>query len=114
MQFKVLSALAFVTLAAATVTPVRRNDAPPASQCNTGDVQCCQSVQSASSPSVASLLTLLGVVVGSVTGQVGVTCSPISVIGVAGNSCSAQPVCCSNNSFNGIVALGCTPVNLNL
>ncbi|KDR84489.1 hypothetical protein GALMADRAFT_237367 [Galerina marginata CBS 339.88] len=114
MQFKVLSALAFVTLAAATVLPARWNDAPPASQCNTGDLQCCQSVQSASTPSVASLLTLLGVVVGSVTAPVGVTCSPISVIGLGGNSCSAQPVCCSNNSFNGIVALGCSPVNLNL
>ncbi|KDR81077.1 hypothetical protein GALMADRAFT_1121962 [Galerina marginata CBS 339.88] len=114
MQFKVLSALAFATLAAATVAPVRRNDAPPASQCNTGDLQCCNSVQSASSSSVASLLGLLGVVVGSVTGLVGVTCSPITAIGVAGNSCSAQPVCCTNNSFNGLVAIGCTPVNINL
>ncbi|KDR79959.1 hypothetical protein GALMADRAFT_242126 [Galerina marginata CBS 339.88] len=114
MQFnKVLSTLALVTLAAATVAPVRRNDAP-ASQCNTGDLQCCTSAQSASSTPVASLLALLGIDVGSVTGLVGLTCSPITVIGGAGNSCSAQPVCCTNNSFNGIVALGCTPVNLNL
>ncbi|KAF4614951.1 hypothetical protein D9613_003327 [Agrocybe pediades] len=112
MQFKLATALAFVTLAAATVTPVRRTE--PASQCNTGDLQCCSSVQSASSPSVAGLLGLLGVPLGSVTGLVGLTCSPITAIGIAGNSCSAQPVCCSNNTFNGVVALGCTPVNLNL
>ncbi|KAF4621216.1 hypothetical protein D9613_000092 [Agrocybe pediades] len=114
MQFKLATALAFVTLAAATVTPVRRTGTEPASQCNTGDLQCCSSVQSASSPSVAGLLGLLGIVVGSVTGLVGATCSPISAIGIGGNSCSAQPVCCSNNTFNGVVALGCTPVNLNL
>ncbi|KAF8204671.1 hydrophobin-251 [Pholiota molesta] len=31
-----------------------------------------------------------------------------------GTSCSAQPVCCTNDSFNGVVALGCTPININL
>ncbi|KAF4621440.1 hypothetical protein D9613_000152 [Agrocybe pediades] len=112
MQFKLASALAFATLAAATVTPARRNE--PASQCSTGGLQCCNSAQSASTASVASLLGLLGIAVGSVTGLVGLNCSPLSVIGVGGNSCSAQPVCCTNNSFNGLVALGCTPVDLNL
>ncbi|THV06628.1 fungal hydrophobin [Dendrothele bispora CBS 962.96] len=106
MQFKLITVAALASLAAAT--PVRRD------QCNTGPVQCCNSVQSANSPAVAGLLGLLGVVVQDITAQVGVTCSPISVIGVAGNSCSAQPVCCENNNFNGVVALGCTPINLNL
>ncbi|KAF8887548.1 fungal hydrophobin-domain-containing protein [Infundibulicybe gibba] len=85
----------------------------PASQCNTGPVQCCNSVQQASSPSAASLLGPLGVVLGSNV-PVGLTCSPISAVGIAGNSCSAQPVCCTGNNFNGLVVVGCTPVNLNL
>ncbi|KAK7027330.1 hypothetical protein VNI00_015293 [Paramarasmius palmivorus] len=85
-----------------------------ADQCNTGPVQCCNSLQSANEPSVAGLLGLLGIAVQSVTGQVGVTCNPISVIGIGSNSCSAQTVCCENNSFNGVVALGCTPININL
>ncbi|PPQ91617.1 hypothetical protein CVT25_012798 [Psilocybe cyanescens] len=110
MQFKVITALALATLAAAN--PVRRNE--PASQCDTGDIQCCNSVQAADSSSIAGLLSLLGVVVQDVTALVGVNCSPISVIGVGGNSCTAQPVCCTNNSFNGLIALGCTPINLNL
>ncbi|KDR81150.1 hypothetical protein GALMADRAFT_61101 [Galerina marginata CBS 339.88] len=115
MQFKVLSALTFATLAAATVAPVRRwGDAPPASQCNTGDLQCCDNVQDASSSSLTTLFGLLGIVASSVTGLVGVTCTPITVIGAGGNSCSAQPICCTNNSFKGVVALGCTPVNINL
>ncbi|KAF5310913.1 hypothetical protein D9619_007758 [Psilocybe cf. subviscida] len=116
MQFKLaaLTTLAVATLAAAT--PARRNDggSAPSNQCNTGSLQCCNSVQNANSASIAGLLGLLGIVVGTITGQVGVTCSPITVIGASGTSCSAQPVCCTNNSFNGVVALGCTPINLNL
>ncbi|KJA22824.1 hypothetical protein HYPSUDRAFT_103956, partial [Hypholoma sublateritium FD-334 SS-4] len=83
-------------------------------QCNTGSAQCCQSVQSASTPSVASILATLGIVGQGATVPVGVTCSPLTIVGASGTSCSAQPVCCTNDSFNGVVALGCTPINLNL
>ncbi|KAF5326006.1 hypothetical protein D9611_000523 [Ephemerocybe angulata] len=101
MQFKQIATLAaLATLAAA--------------QCNTGPVQCCESIQHADDPAVAKLLGPLGIVIQDVTIPIGVTCSPISVIGLPGNSCSAQPVCCTNNSFNGIVAIGCTPININL
>ncbi|TEB19294.1 fungal hydrophobin [Coprinellus micaceus] len=98
--------------AASAIGHVARTD-PPVSQCNTGPVQCCNSVQSASAPALVSLLALLGIAVADQV-RVGVTCSPISVIGLPGNACSAQPVCCTNNSFNGIVALGCVAVNINL
>ncbi|KAJ2931467.1 hypothetical protein H1R20_g5558, partial [Candolleomyces eurysporus] len=113
MQFKALIALALATVAIAAPsgglpTPI------PASQCNTGPIQCCDSLQTAGAPAVAPILALLGVVVQDVNVPVGVTCSPISVIGVPGNSCSAQAVCCEKNGFNGVVAIGCTPVDLNL
>ncbi|KDR72951.1 hypothetical protein GALMADRAFT_73306, partial [Galerina marginata CBS 339.88] len=88
--------------------------AGPSNQCNTGSLQCCNSVQQATSSSISGLLGLLGIVAGTVTGLVGVTCSPVTVIGAGGSSCSAQPVCCTNNTFNGIVALGCSPININL
>ena len=43
------------------------------------------------------LVALLGVVLGDLTGLVGLQCSPINVIGVgSGNACTASPVCCSN------------------
>ncbi|KAK2467155.1 hypothetical protein APHAL10511_000704 [Amanita phalloides] len=87
----------------------------PSSSCSTGPVQCCNSTQSSKNlGSLSSLLGLLGINVSNLTGLVGVTCSPITVIGAGGNSCNAQTVCCENNSFNGVVALGCTPINLNL
>ncbi|TFK37335.1 fungal hydrophobin-domain-containing protein [Crucibulum laeve] len=113
------AALAFPILATATAVPRWETPAPtPASQCtgSTGAVQCCNSTQDSQnlSTQLTGILGLLGVVVGDLTALVGVTCSPITAIGVGGNSCNSQAVCCSNNSFNGVVALGCTPVNLSL
>ncbi|EJD01684.1 fungal hydrophobin [Fomitiporia mediterranea MF3/22] len=102
------------TTSTVTVTAPASTSTQPASQCNTGDLQCCNSVQSSDSSGLAGLLSLLGVVLQGVAVPVGLTCDPISVIGLGSNSCSAQPVCCSNNNFNGVIALGCTPVNLNL
>ncbi|KAH6902433.1 fungal hydrophobin-domain-containing protein [Coprinopsis sp. MPI-PUGE-AT-0042] len=101
MQFKLFTALA---LAAATIA---------APSCETGPIQCCNEVTKADDPATAILLGLLNVVVQDLNVDVGVTCSPISVIGVPGNSCSGQTVCCSDNSFKGIVAIGCTPININ-
>ncbi|KAJ3541566.1 hypothetical protein NMY22_g3839 [Coprinellus aureogranulatus] len=46
MQFKLIAALALAAVASAN--PVKR-----AEQCNTGPVQCCNSVQKAGSPAVA-------------------------------------------------------------
>ncbi|TFK37483.1 fungal hydrophobin-domain-containing protein [Crucibulum laeve] len=81
-------------------------------QCSTGTVQCCNSFQDAKSAQVTSLLSgLAGVDVGAITGQVGVECNPISVIGAGFNSCKAQTACCTGNNFNGAVVVGCSPIS---
>ncbi|KAI0764929.1 fungal hydrophobin-domain-containing protein [Fomes fomentarius] len=96
-----------VTVTAPASTPTS------AGSCNTGPVQCCDSVQSASSPNAADLLGLLGIVVQGVDVLVGLTCSPVTVIGVGGpSSCSAQAVCCQDNSNGGLISIGCLPVTL--
>ncbi|PBK84078.1 fungal hydrophobin [Armillaria gallica] len=84
--------------------------------CATGSVQCCDSTQSPTdlSAPVSSLLGLLGIVVGQLTGNVGVSCNPITVIGLGGTQCNNQVVCCDDNNFNGLVSLGCTPLNAGL
>ncbi|KJA19437.1 hypothetical protein HYPSUDRAFT_95468, partial [Hypholoma sublateritium FD-334 SS-4] len=102
-----LTTLALAAFAAA-------GSASSSSQCDTGSLQCCNSVQQGNAPAAAALLGVLGIVLQDVTAQVGLTCSPVTAVGVAGNSCTQQAVCCTNNSFNGVVALGCTPVNANL
>ncbi|KDQ62711.1 hypothetical protein JAAARDRAFT_189999 [Jaapia argillacea MUCL 33604] len=104
--FTTLSILAVAT-AAWDTTPI------PASDCTTGPIQCCDTVESASSPVAAGILASIGVVVQDVTALVGLTCSPTTVIGVgSGSSCSASPVCCTDNSHGTLISIGCVPVTL--
>lgn len=112
-RLAVVIAASFAVLAAATPVEVRGDSGD--SQCNGGTISCCNSVQDASSSSVTSLLGLLGLSLGSITGQVGLNCSPLTVVGVgSGASCTSQTVCCTGNSFNGLINVGCTPINVAL
>lgn len=111
---KTVTVTATVTAPGSTTTTV--------SQCNTGSLQCCDStvsvsqsylilsrkinlltiscshMQSSSTQGLA-LLGLLGIVLGDVTGLLGLGCSPLSIVGIgSGNACTASPVCCENNS----------------
>ncbi|KAI9567785.1 fungal hydrophobin-domain-containing protein [Boletus coccyginus] len=86
------------------------------SQCNTGSISCCDSTYSSSSTFVTGLFGMLGLPPVSVGGsQVGISCSPTTIGGVgSGSSCTQQPVCCTGNTFNGIINLGCSPITINL
>ncbi|PPQ67785.1 hypothetical protein CVT25_009089 [Psilocybe cyanescens] len=114
--FFVLAILAM--LAAATSTTVTTSPgAPtsiPANQCNGSNLQCCNSLERSDGSVVGTLLGLLGVVIQGVEVLVGITCSPIDVLGIGQNECHSQPVCCENNNFSGIIAIGCVPININL
>ncbi|KAF9064102.1 hypothetical protein BDP27DRAFT_1450930 [Rhodocollybia butyracea] len=81
MQFK-LALVSFALATLALASPAPRNE--PASDCSTGDVQCC-------STPLAPWVTISGV-----TGLVGLTCSGINVAG--GGTCNQQAVCCTDNS----------------
>ncbi|KIK60548.1 hypothetical protein GYMLUDRAFT_113435, partial [Collybiopsis luxurians FD-317 M1] len=54
----------------------------PRDTCSTGPVQCCNSVTSASNPITSTILGLLGIVLGNLNVNVGLGCSPLSVVGV--------------------------------
>ncbi|KAI8970903.1 fungal hydrophobin-domain-containing protein [Trametes punicea] len=95
-----------------TPTPTGSSGAS-GNECSTGAIQCCNSVESSNSASVSLLLGLLGIVLGDITGLVGLDCSPITVIGVGtGNACSANTVCCQNNNVGGLISIGCVPIEL--
>ncbi|KAH9857643.1 fungal hydrophobin-domain-containing protein [Lenzites betulinus] len=82
------------------------------SNCNTGSIQCCNSLESTDSAAGSALLGVLGIVAQDVTGDIGLECSPIPVVGAGSSSCSASPVCCENNNVGGTVSIGCVPVEL--
>ncbi|KAK0240747.1 hydrophobin-251 [Armillaria nabsnona] len=110
-----LAVLALPLLVASSVVPRQEtNTTVTGGQCNTGSAQCCKSVQDPKSDAVQNVLGLLGIPIGDITAQVGLTCAPITVLGLGTTQCANQPVCCSNNNFNGLVALGCTPINIAL
>ncbi|KAI0738361.1 fungal hydrophobin [Daedaleopsis nitida] len=97
----------------AVATPTPGGGGEPPSSCSTGPIQCCDSTANASDPAAAGLLSLLGIVVQGVDVLVGLTCSPLTVVGVgAGGSCNAQTVCCEDNSHGGLISIGCLPVTL--
>ncbi|KIM84790.1 hypothetical protein PILCRDRAFT_369233 [Piloderma croceum F 1598] len=81
-------------------------------QCETSKQNCCKTVSEASDPDTNKLLGLLGVIA-DVQALVGINCTPITVIGT-GSGCaeSQSPVCCNKNEFNGLVNLGCSPLNI--
>ncbi|KAI0750501.1 fungal hydrophobin [Fomes fomentarius] len=107
MFTKLFTISALAILAAATPAP---NSSPAG--CATGAIQCCESVQSAGSAAAAPILKAIGVDVQDVNALVGLTCTPISVVGVgSGDACSANAVCCENNFFGGLISIGCVPVD---
>ncbi|KAF8523237.1 fungal hydrophobin-domain-containing protein [Gautieria morchelliformis] len=78
------------------------------SQCNTGDAQCCNTVGAANSlPGLGLILGLLGIVIQDLSVVVGLGC-----VNIVGNTCTAQPVCCTDNNFNGLINIGCSPITL--
>ncbi|KAF8161404.1 hypothetical protein B0H34DRAFT_796202 [Crassisporium funariophilum] len=81
MRASSVCVFALPVLAAATAIP------RDGGSCNTGAIQCCNSVQSSTSTNIASLAGLLGLDLGSLGALVGLTCNPISVLGLGGNSC---------------------------
>ncbi|KAI0671940.1 fungal hydrophobin-domain-containing protein [Trametes maxima] len=79
--------------------------------CNTGPVQCCNSVGKANDGLIGSILGLLGIILHPDT-DVGLQCSPLSGVGLGGSSCSSTPVCCENNAHGGLISIGCLPIIL--
>ncbi|TFK22675.1 fungal hydrophobin [Coprinopsis marcescibilis] len=117
MIARVASALFALALAGSAIAAPTDTTTTNFSQCNGGEVQCCNSVQNSNKLSLPmhGLLGVLGVDVSQLSGLVGASCTGVNAIGLGGGaSCSNQQVCCNNNSFNGVVALGCTPINISL
>lgn len=78
--------------------------------CSSGSAHCCSTVQPAGADEATVLLKDLGVKVDPNV-VVGISCEPITVLGIGGNSCPEQLVCCEQTNLNGLVNIDCTPVS---
>ncbi|KAJ8515833.1 hypothetical protein ONZ45_g6791 [Pleurotus djamor] len=76
----------------------------PAQQCSTGPIQCCNSIHNAGL--LSGLLGVLGIVLPDLNVLLGLGCVSL------GSSCSAQTVCCEQTNVHGLIAIGCTPIDI--
>ncbi|KAJ8090098.1 hypothetical protein PM082_018678 [Marasmius tenuissimus] len=104
---KLFTLAALTTLAVATPTNLSAR-----ADCTTGPIQCCNTVTTAKDPVVTPILAAIGVVLQDLNVGVGLTCSPVTVIGGGNGGCNASPVCCTDNSHGTLISIGCVPVSL--
>ncbi|KAG1867282.1 fungal hydrophobin-domain-containing protein [Suillus subalutaceus] len=111
MFIRLLSITSLCLLAIAN--PLARRQT--SSQCDTGNIQCCQGTQTADEYN-KNATAHGGIPIDiDILGRVGLSCTPISVVGTgAGATCSQEPLCCSDNQYYGLVNIGCTPININI
>ncbi|KAI0760693.1 hypothetical protein C8Q74DRAFT_1372509 [Fomes fomentarius] len=95
-------------LAAATPVDIKaRGDGT----CNTGPVQCCNTTATAGSAAGSAILGLLGIVLQDLNLLLGLSCSPISVIG-AGLAAAAVRRPCAARTTAILISIGCIPIQL--
>ncbi|KAF4581591.1 hypothetical protein EYR40_009874 [Pleurotus pulmonarius] len=83
-------------------------------ECSTGPVKCCNNMESHQSAKADLIASLLSLDLGGITGQLSLQCSPVASLLGGGPKCSGQTVCCKDTKFNGLVNIGCTPINIGL
>ncbi|KAG6902394.1 hypothetical protein C0995_000599 [Termitomyces sp. Mi166 len=103
----------------------------PESLCPPGKSKCCEALERSDHSLVGNILALLGVTLEAVEGLVyaftirffkelflipssGIQCVPIDINGIGQNECHYEPVCCSGQDIEGLIAMGCSPININL
>ncbi|KAJ7128321.1 hypothetical protein C8R44DRAFT_873047 [Mycena epipterygia] len=101
-KISIIVASVLITFAAAIPTTTPPVTAPTS-------LQCCSSVQSSNSDSVAGVAALLGLNLSGLNVPVGLGCSPITVIG---NNCGGTTVNCDapEQQWGSLIATNCIPI----
>ncbi|KAJ7303043.1 fungal hydrophobin [Mycena albidolilacea] len=95
-----------ITLAAATPTGT-----PPPPVTTPSSPQCCNSVVSSTSTAASAVAALIGLDLTGLDVPVGLSCSPITVVG---NNCGSTTVTCDapDKEWGGLIAINCIPITL--
>ncbi|KAJ7280916.1 hydrophobin 2 [Mycena rebaudengoi] len=106
-KLSVIVTSVLITLAAAT--PTGRTNTPPVT--TPDSPQCCNSVVPSSSTAASAVAALLGLDLTGLDVLVGLSCSPITVVG---NNCGDTTVTCSSpdKEWGGLIAINCIPITL--
>ncbi|KAK2467158.1 hypothetical protein APHAL10511_000707 [Amanita phalloides] len=108
--------LALPVLVAATVLP--RGDGGDEhhhhdnSECSTGKQVCCNSEFEHYDHLNARQRGFLDTIFEGLDIQNALTCSDFTIIGLSGNKCNSQSVCCSHVEQNALIGIACSPINL--
>ncbi|KAJ7469638.1 hydrophobin 2 [Mycena latifolia] len=96
-----------VTSVLITLAAARPWDTPPVTPPTSN--QCCDSVQSSSSSAAGVVAALLGLDLSGLDVPVGLSCSPITVIG---DNCGSTSVTCDtpDEAWGGLIAINCIPI----
>ncbi|KAN0137825.1 hypothetical protein V8E53_004309 [Lactarius tabidus] len=83
--------------------------------CNVGEQHCCDTVNTLEEAQNLGLISAFnlwggGASATELTGLVGKSCSPLAAFG--GGKCDAKPICCDKNNIKGLIAVGCSNVNV--
>ncbi|KAF9014273.1 hypothetical protein BDQ17DRAFT_1320892 [Cyathus striatus] len=82
------------------------------SVCASGsDLKCCFALQSPSDKEAKGLIGLLGIKNVDPNSTVGLTCGPLTSLGLNSGWCKTKAACCETDYFAGVVSTGCTRVN---
>ncbi|KAJ7349704.1 fungal hydrophobin [Mycena albidolilacea] len=100
-----------VTSVLITLAAAMPNGTPPPPVTPPTSPQCCASVTSAQDGAASLVAAILGLDLSGVLVDVGLSCSPITVIG---NNCGGTTVTCDapEKEWGGLIAINCIPVTL--
>ncbi|KAJ7873761.1 hydrophobin [Mycena leptocephala] len=101
-----------VTSVLITLAAAMPNGSPPPPVTPPTSPQCCASVVPASSSAASAVAALVGLDLTGVLVDVGLSCSPITVIG---NNCGSTTVTCDaprRSGVRGLIAINCIPITL--
>ncbi|KAF8351978.1 hydrophobin [Amanita rubescens] len=83
----------------------------PPSTCSTGSQQCCDTLSTTSDPFVETIASSINALLPGVNVPVGLGCTPLASL-LGGGGCTAQVACCDHDNFNGLIVIGCSPINV--